>query len=118
MKRTNTLKKWTLVAISVVVFGIVSTNAYSQESAPCPFADDAVIFYGSPHLFGEACGAAARKCDFSDEIKALDVWREKEFQICLSEKKAEEEREKKEEEEKSKKESEDLKDAEAEEIKS
>ena len=91
MKRTNTLKKWTLVAISVVVFGIVSTNAYSQESAPCPFADDAVIFYGSPHLFGEACGAAARKCDFSDEIKALETLADKadgKIQSALNEEKA------------------------------
>jgi len=53
-----------------------------------------------------------------EEIRALDTWRDNEFQICLAEKKAEEERKKKEEEEKSKKESETPKDAEAEEIKS
>jgi len=40
--------------------------------------------------------------DGVDEIKALDVWREKEFQICLEEKKRKEEEERKKEEEKRK----------------
>ena len=72
MRQLKTLKNRALVTLGVLVLGLVSSSAFSQDSAPCPFADDAVIFYGSPHLFGEACGAAARKCDFSDEIKALE----------------------------------------------
>ena len=72
MRQLKTLKNRALVTLGVLVLGLVSSSAFSQDSAPCPFADDAVIFYGSPHLFGEACGAAARKCDFSDEIKVLE----------------------------------------------
>ena len=72
MKRTSFFKKLAFVSFSVLVLGLATSIAYSQESVPCPFADDDVIFYGSPNLFGKACDAAARKCDFSDEIKALE----------------------------------------------
>ena len=91
MKQLKTIKKRVLFALSVFALGLACSNAYSQDSAPCPFADDAVIFYGSPNLFGQACGAAARKCDFSDEIKALETLADKadgKIQSALNEEKA------------------------------
>ena len=91
MKQLKTIKNRALVALGVFVLGLACSNAYSQDSAPCPFSDDAVIFYGSPHLFAQACGAAARKCDFSDEIKALEVLADKadgKIQSALNEEKA------------------------------
>lgn len=72
MKLFDSVKSWKLVALSLMVFGLAATSAYSQECPPnCPFIDDDVIVYVSPSTIMKAGAAAAGKCDFSAEAKVI-----------------------------------------------